>query len=174
MKRFVFGASLLFSVVTLLALAGSSATAAHESGVFKARLNGFNEVPSVSTTGHGRFRAEINETAQTIEYTLTYSELENPATAAHVHFAKRRVAGGVIAFLCGGGDKPDCPAHGGTVTGTIDAADVVGPEEQGIEPGSFGELVHAMRARATYVNVHSTRFPAGEIRGQIHRGDRKR
>ena len=140
---------------------------------FKAVLNGYNEVVgpgSISTTGHGIFRATIDEDSQTISYTLTYSELENAATQAHVHFAQRHVGGGVIYFLCGGGDKPPCPSPGGTVTGTVDPADIIGPNGQGIEPGSFAEAVRAMRAGATYANVHSTRWPQGEIRGQLRRG----
>lgn len=139
---------------------------------FKAVLNGYNEVVgpgSISTTGHGIFRAKIDEDSQMISYTLTYSELENAATQAHVHFAQRHVGGGVIYFLCGGGDKPPCPSPGGTVTGVVDPADIIGPASQGIEAGSFAEAVRAMRAGATYANVHSTRWPAGEIRGQLRR-----
>ena len=54
-----------------------------------------------------------------------------------------------------------------TVAGTIRAADVVGPTAQGIEPGEFAELVAAVRAGVTYVNVHSTKYPGGEIRAQL-------
>jgi hypothetical protein len=79
------------------------------------------------------------------------------------------VVGGVAAFLCGGGDKPACPVRGGTVTGTIDPADVIGPTDRGIGAGEFAELVRAMRNGATYVNVHSVTYPAGEIRGNIRR-----
>ena len=89
----------------------------------------------------------------------------------HIHLAQRHVPGVVVAFLCGGGGKPPCPSPGGTVSGTITAADIVGPAEQGIAPGEFGEVVRALRAGATYVNVHSELFPAGEIRGQIRRAD---
>lgn len=157
-------------------LAVGSALARDDEDDFKTTLNGYNEVVgppsgSVSTTGRGTFRAEIK--GSTIEYTLQYS-LEGTGTVAHLHFAQRHVGGGVIAFLCGGGGKPACPARGGTVTGTIGAADIVGPEPQGIEPGSFAEAVRAVRAGAVYVNVHSTpRWPAGEIRGQID-GDKGR
>jgi hypothetical protein len=87
---------------------------------------------------------------------------------AHIHFGQKNVSGGVAAFLCGGGSKPAaCPAREGTVTGTIVAADVVGPSNQGIAAGEFAELVRAIRAGKTYANVHSSKFPGGEIRGQI-------
>jgi hypothetical protein len=168
--------AVLVLTVSVLAV-GSALARDDDDDDFRATLNGYNEVVgppsgSVSTTGRGTFRAEIER--NTIEYTLTYSRLEGTATAAHIHFAQRHVGGGVVAFLCGGGDKPACPTPGGTVQGVIDAADIVGPEPQGIEPGSFGEAVRALRAGATYANVHSTpRWPAGEIRGEI-RGDDKR
>ena len=66
----------------------------------------------------------------------------------------------------------------GTVTGTIDAADVIGPNGQGIAPTQIRELVAAMNAGVTYVNVHTNDgvdpantgpgdFPGGEIRGQL-------
>ena len=54
------------------------------------------------------------------------------------------------------------------MTGTITAADIVGPAGQGIEAGSFDEAVRAIRAGAVYANVHTTRWGGGEIRGQVN------
>lgn len=140
---------------------------------FKARMNGYQENPAISTTGRGTFTARIDDEAKEIHYTLTYSGIEGgTAVAAHIHLGDRHTNGGVSAFLCSGGDKPACPATEGTVSGVIDAADVMGPAGQGIDAGEFDELVRAMRAGVTYANVHSApRWPGGEVRGQI-RSDR--
>jgi hypothetical protein len=160
-------------IAILLAAAGVAVAGAdRDGGDFDARLSGYEETPqSISTTGNGRFEADVDRRAQLIDYELSYRDIEGGAvSAAHIHFGRRATSGGVSAFLCGGGDKPPCPQGSGTVEGTIDPADIVGPAGQGIEPGSFDELVRAMEAGATYANVHSTRWPGGEIRGQI-RGD---
>jgi hypothetical protein len=58
------------------------------------------------------------------------------------------------------------------VTGVITPANIIGPAAQGIAPSvdgveEFDELVDAIRSGVTYANVHSTKFPGGEIRGQV-------
>lgn len=140
----------------------------------KAVLTSYQEVSTLSTTGRGEFQAKINEDETEIDYELSYSDLEGGnSTAAHIHLGRPGVNGGVIAFLCGGGDKPPCPpATGGTVIGTIDAAAVIGPAAQGIAAGEIDELIAAMRAHATYVNVHNATYPGGEIRGAVTKGKR--
>ena len=64
------------------------------------------------------------------------------------------------------GLAPTCP-QSGTVKGLIQAANVIGPTGQGISAGELAELVDAIRFGVAYVNVHSTVFPGGEIRGQL-------
>ncbi|MDQ2980779.1 MAG: CHRD domain-containing protein [Actinomycetota bacterium] len=172
MRKGLFQASALAALLAVLGGASYAIAGGDDNGRVKAKLNGFDEVVgpgSISTIGNGRFSTKIDRGAQVITFRLTY-RLENPATQAHIHFAQRHVGGAVIAFLCGGGSKPPCPAgvdSTATVTGTITPADVIGPTTQGIEPGSFDEVVRAIRAGAVYANVHSTRWPAGEIRGQV-------
>jgi hypothetical protein len=172
MRKLVFAAVIGGSL--LVALAGGTFALAKndKGGKARATLTGYEEVPSISTAAKGRFRAEID--ADSIDYRLSYGGIEGgTATAAHIHLGQRHTSGGVSAFLCGGGDKPACPTPGGTVEGTIDAADVIGPAAQGILAGQLNELVRAIRAGAAYVNVHSTTFPAGEIRGQLKSDRRK-
>jgi CHRD domain len=136
---------------------------------FHANLNGFQEGPAVSSTGYGTFDATlVND--DTLHFVFTYAGLEGGNSLfAHVHFGTRYQNGGVSYFLCGGSTKPTpCPNVEGTVEGDITAADVIGPNGQGIEPGSFAEILRGMRAGNAYANIHTTRWPGGEIRGQIN------
>jgi CHRD domain len=138
-----------------------------------ARLNGYKEVPSISTTGAGRFEARLDKDDNVIRYTLAYRDLEGDAQAAHIHLGQTHTEGGVIAFLCGGGTTDPCP-DSGAVTGVIAASDILGPAGQGLEPGNMAEALRALAAGATYANVHTDLWPEGEIRGQISVGGRNR
>ncbi len=137
-------------------------------------LIGYQENPDISTVATGSFQVTIDDEAETLTYELSYSGLEGTVQQAHIHFGKRAINGGVAAFLCGpqpaAGDKPECP-QSGTVTGVIDAADIIGPAGQGLEAGNFAELAQAMRAGHSYANVHSSKWPGGEIRAQINDQD---
>lgn len=175
------GFATLVAVIGLVALlvGGQGSAGGHKTMVKADTLTGYQEATPAgvsSPTGTGTFSAEIDDDAQLITYTLTYVGLGTAATQSHVHFGNRFDSGGVSFFLCGGGTKPACPAGTTTeavVTGTVTAADVIGPAAQGIAAGEFGEIVAAMRAGVAYANVHTTQFPAGEIRGQINDDNQK-
>lgn len=138
-------------------------------GTVKATLSGFEQVPTLSVPGSGEFTARLSDSA--IEYDLSYANPESPVTAAHIHIGARGTNGGVVAFLCGGGGKPPCPAAPARVTGTINASNIVAVADQGVGAGELAEVLRAIVSDATYVNVHTTGRPAGEIRGQISRGN---
>ena len=140
--------------------------------VLHADMRGYDETPSVSSTGSGEFTARISRNEDAIDYDLSYQDLEGPTILfAHIHLGERHIQGGVSAFLCGGGGKPACPPAPAEVHGRIVAADVVGPAAQGIAAGELDELIRALRAGAAYANVHTDKQPSGEIRGQIRSGD---
>jgi hypothetical protein len=179
------------AVVAALAFLMSTA---HAQSVFSGKLAGFHETPAVVSAGSGHVRVVISDDEQSIRYELSYGGLEgiDPSAGgnvaggkvlfAHIHIGQRNVAGGVVVFFCGGGKssvtQAACP-QSGTVSGTWTAADVlaVGTNgAQGIDPANtnedaFARLIKAIRAGKTYANVHSTRSPSGEIRGQLLRGN---
>jgi CHRD domain len=165
--------------VALMVVGASYAVQAGGKGNgFSARLTGPEETPmSISTNARGTFTARLD--GNTIKYVLSYRGLEGGNTLfAHIHFGQRATSGGVSAFLCGGAppasDKGPCPNGGGTVEGTIDPADVIGPAGQGIAAGEIHELIEAMRTGYAYANVHTETYQPGEIRGQIDGGKGKK
>jgi len=139
----------------------------------KESLTGLEETPlALSTAGSGAFKANISKDGSQIEYELSYAGLEGDVTQAHIHFGAIGQSGGISIFLCSNlGNGPEgtqaCPAAPATITGTIVAADVIGPAGQGITAGQLEEVLAAMKDGATYVNVHSALYPGGEIRAQI-------
>jgi hypothetical protein len=164
----------LAGAIGLLAVAGAVSTSAVAGGDREVRthLTGYQEVPAVSTDASGKFKAKLRHSAEEIRYELSYANLTGAVQQAHIHLGQRAVNGGVSVFLCSNlgngpaGTQP-CPPGPAKVSGTIQPADVVGPVDQGIDPMEFDELVRAIRAGVTYVNVHSERFPGGEVRGQL-------
>lgn len=136
--------------------------------------NGFDEVPTTSSPARSDFRARLNKHETEIDYRLSYSGFPTAVTQAHIHLGRTAIAGGVVVFLCSNlgnapAGTPACPTNEGTVTGTLTAANVVGGATgQGIAAGEFAKVVDAIRAGATYVNIHTVEHPAtGEIRDQI-------
>jgi len=144
------------------------ATAADEDTRLSAALVSTQEVPALFRPGSAIFEARVLDNDTRIEFELTYEQLTAPPLVAHVHFGQRSVNGGVSFFLCGGGGKPACPAStSGMVTGTVVAADVLGPAAQGIAPGNLAGILQMIRAGFGYANMHTPLHPTGEIRGQI-------
>jgi hypothetical protein len=135
---------------------------------FTANLLGDNEVPPINTKATATLKLTVGDT---ITFTITYANLSTPLLFSHFHFAPAKVAGGVMIFLCGGGGQPTCPQTlSGTITGTIMAANVTGPTAQGIAAGDLTSALEAVGEGNSYVNMHTTMFPGGELRGQIKRG----
>jgi hypothetical protein len=150
----------------VLATASLSLHASDSKRTVRAQLSGYDEVPAVSTAGSGEYEGRLD--GASLSYTLTYRDLRgSTTTGAHLHLGMPGSNGGVIAHLCGGGGAPPCLPVAGTITGTIGPEQVTGPAGQGIDPGQFDELVAAIAAGATYVNVHTDLHLGGEIRGQV-------
>ena len=169
-------------VVVLCLLASAAASAVNAQQGFKnikEYLSGYEEVPAVSTSAGAQFDASISNDGSEIAWELSYSALEGAIQQSHIHVAQAGVNGGISVFLCtnlgnGPAGTQPCPAGPATISGVITAADVspnipatAAARTQGVNTGEIAELVAAMRAGATYVNIHSTTWPGGEVRSQI-------
>ncbi|HEX6358703.1 CHRD domain-containing protein [Actinophytocola sp.] len=161
------------AAITASASASTPDEATRGQNSVREQLSGFAETPlAISTPANGEFRLRINNQTQEITWRLTYSDVGTGVTQAHVHFGSPAQTGGISFFLCtnlgnGPAGTQPCPAAPATVSGTIAPADIIGPVAQGIAAGEFTEIVDAIHAGLTYVNVHSTAFPVGEIRAQL-------
>jgi hypothetical protein len=159
-------------------ISAASADASSDTHLF-ARLSGFNETgPPILSDGNATLTATVNPAGTMITYRETFSGLSAPVLQSHFHFAPRGVGGGVFLFLCtnltppaGVPTPPACPAAGGTVTGTLTAANVIGLPAQNLKAGDLAGALRIIRSGSAYVNIHTTAFPQGEIRGQISAGD---
>ena len=166
--------------IAVIALVSATAVVLAQGGFKKISeiLTGYEETAAtgggaVSTTGNGTFTARLSNDESQIEWQLTYNDLEGAVQQAHIHFGQKAVTGPISVFLCtnlgnGPAGTQPCPAPPATISGTITAVDVTNlANERGISAGELDELIAAIRAGATYVNVHRTRWPGGDIRSQI-------
>lgn len=140
---------------------------------YAAKLRSFNEVPSISSTASGSFRATLSQDGTSLDYTLTHTGLSATITQAHIHFGQTHTNGAIFVFLCQTAANPDptglAPTcvQDGTVTGTITSANIIAAGNQGIGVGEFEEAIAALNGGSGYANVHTTGFGSGEIRGQV-------
>ena len=111
-------------------------------------LNAGQEVPKPkgAPLAAGRFTVTAVKTGSSavLTWRLTFAKLTGRAVAAHIHTGRRGVAGPVVVALCG-----PCRS-GATGRATVNATTLA-----------------ALESGRTYVNVHTARNPAGEIRGQV-------
>ena len=85
---------------------------------------------------------------------------------AHIHWAHEGENGPVVAWLFPDGPPPtpiSGPYNGVLAEGVITAEDLLGP----LEGAEISDLIDQFLDGRCYVNVHTTAFPAGEIRGQV-------
>lgn len=125
-----------------------------------ALLNGANERPNPVTTG-ANGAAVFTRNGAAVTYTVTYQGLASIPTGAHIHaIAGLANTAGVIVDLV----KQTQTSNSGVLSGSFTSADIRGLSGQ--PPIALDSLMTLLRTGNAYVNVHSSMFPAGEIRGQ--------
>ena len=120
-------------------------TATQTSGcvLFNVTLRGAQEVPPNNSPRTGSATVIVNTASNSLQYNISYSGLTSPETAAHIHgFAPAGANAGVLFTLPVGNPK----------TGVLTYTDA---QEANLLAG------------LTYINIHSSAFPGGELRGQL-------
>lgn len=115
---------------------------------FSTILSGAAEVPPNASPGTGFASLTLNNAQTQLTYSITYSGLAGTVTASHIHQAAVGANGGVIF-----GFSPPI----GTTSGAFGGVIAVSPAQ-----------VATLFAGLYYVNLHTSAFPGGELRGQIN------
>lgn len=132
---------------------------------FRAHLTGEQEVPARETEAVGQAIFQLRNGGTELHYKLIVANLDN-ITMAHIHKAPAGVNGGVVAWLY----PPSAPAMliSGTTNGVLKEGIIKKENLTGALAGmELSDLVALFAEGTAYVNVHTTRYPGGEIRGQI-------
>lgn len=132
---------------------------------FRTHLSGDEEVPAVDTRAQGQAIFKLSADGESLDYKLIVANIDD-VLMAHIHLAPAGQNGDIVVWL-----YPDEPppqlipdrTQGVLAEGTITAEDLVGP----LAGATMDDLLDEIRAGNTYVNVHTSEFGGGEVRGQI-------
>lgn len=153
-------------LLAVLSLSATSAIAmADDAPDYRANLSGTTVPMMVNTQARGEALFWVSEDRQSVRYRLSVSEMEN-VTMAHLQLGKADTTGPVVVWLYP--ERPPPKLIRGMFTGvlaegSIEAGELLGP----LQGRLAGDLIAELRAGNAYVNVHSNRYPEGEIRGQV-------
>lgn len=163
----------LLGAIAAAAVAGPAVSAAAQPRHAAQLLLPERVVPAVSSAARGGIRLELSADGRAIRYELDYASLEGEIRGVQLRFGQPEATGGILVWLCGSSihpgpsGTPACPQAPGRLEGELGAEQVVGPAEQGVFPGQFPALLDALAQGLVYAQVESSRFDAGELRGQL-------
>jgi len=142
----------------------SAAPAITQNLNFSANLDGGQEVPSVETRATGRATYELRENGTVLRYRNTFRGLRG-VTMAHLHLGAEGENGPVVANLLPNFSPRGLQGFLASIRifGELSSADLVGP----LTGQPLDALVAEIQAGNIYINIHTSRNPAGEIRGQL-------
>jgi len=131
---------------------------------FRTVLRGSNEVPAVQTRAIGVSRASLLEEGNLLEVLAAIIRLPNSVeiTAAHLHLGAAGENGPVVADLLSNGGITGS-GRIRRIAAELRADSLVGP----LAGSTLSDLVRAIQEERVYVNIHTDRNPAGELRGQL-------
>jgi hypothetical protein len=134
-------------------------------------LNGANESPPNTSPGTGNVTLLLNDTANSMTLHVDFSGLAYPSTAAHIHCCTPAPGTAIVATTVPSFAGFPLNVTSGTYDMTFDllSAGTYNPQFITNAGGTVAlaatELIDGIRAGEAYLNIHSTVYPAGEIRG---------
>jgi hypothetical protein len=157
----------------VLGLAAVGAAGAGLNANWSKHLTGAEEVPARTTQAQGQVILHVAPDGMSIDYKLIASNIDN-VVQAHIHVGPAGANGPIVAFLYGLVPPAGGRQTGVLSTGTITAANLVGP----LAGHPLSDLLDAIRSGNAYANVHTNDgnttpnegpgdFPGGEIRAQL-------
>lgn len=158
---------LALTISLLVVLLMATTVLAGDNRNYTASLKGRNEVPAVDTNAQGQAIFHLSKDGTELSYKLIVANIDN-VLQSHIHCGAEGVNGPVVVFLFG--PSPGVTVNGVLAEGTITAADVIPRPDSAACPGgiaNFAELLEKINSGEAYVNVHTTEFPGGEIRGPV-------
>jgi hypothetical protein len=151
-------ASVAVGVMGMSIGCGADGATLPDDASYAAVLTGANEIPPRSTAGGGSATFEVRDGMAT--YRVTVSNLDAPVTLAHLLIgSKEQIGLPIVRF-------PLSAATGTIATGTIDLRGSITFNNTTISGDSLRALFENGNA---YVNVYTSRYPSGEVRGQVGR-----
>ncbi|MFL5407681.1 MAG: CHRD domain-containing protein [Myxococcales bacterium] len=154
----------LIAVVAAVACGGSDNNT--PTNVYVANMTSANEVGPNANTSPATGTATFTVNATTVDYVITFNNLQGNISAAHIHSG---AAGETNSPVTPPFALPSPATASGTLNGSFTAAQITaGSASSGILAGDLNSLVNAMKTGKAYANVHSTVHTGGEIRGPIN------
>jgi hypothetical protein len=143
------------------------AASAQTTVILRATLNGGEETPTAVLSGAvATAEVAVDPTSQELAVQMRVFNLPTGSTASHIHIASKGVTGPVVIdFPIGRGVTGDFTLNFRVHDGPAFHA----RPEIGIN--TFADALQAIAGGQAYVNIHTTTFPGGEIRGQLAPAD---
>jgi len=138
-------------------IVGSGALTAMETSRpsgFSVHMTGAKETPANTSRATGS--ASFTRTSTKLTYKIDVKRLSGAATAAHIHVGPAGVAGPPVYTF-----TVKAVGNGALAFGSIDLTKEV---SAGVSGDSLVKLISSGKA---YINIHTKKYPDGEIRGQL-------
>jgi hypothetical protein len=150
---------------------GAQGGTLHPVFVFTAALNGGNQNPAIATPGTGTAKVTWNTLTNEMSVDVTFSGLTTPTTAAHIHCCVTPPGNTGVATTVPTFTGFPLGVTSGTYTHTFDMTSAASynpafvTANGGTTAGAEAALLAGLEAGQAYLNIHTTMFPGGEIRG---------